>query len=43
MFVAWSLLLFQMLLFSPVLLVEPKPEPAVLQAILIAIELKAYN
>jgi len=43
MFVAWPLLLPRVLLLSPILLVKSEPKPAVLQAALVAVELKAHN
>jgi len=43
MFVAWPLFLLQVLFLLLELLVKLEPEPAVLQAVLIAVELKAHN
>jgi len=43
MFVAWPLLLSQVLFLLLVLLVELEPEPTVLQAVLATIELKTCN
>jgi len=43
MFVVWLLLLPQVLFLFLVLLVELEPEPIVLQAVLVAIELRAHN